>query len=267
MAVLTELELRQMIHDRGEVESITIAPGTIVTPAARQFLQERRIRVIGGEGARGAPPAPACTPAPAVGKASGSEASKAPPAQADSEPAAPKTKPEYMTALRGKLLVSKTHPRIRLRGKLDSVEAYILLAQGVARRQGQAEMDRNLGEVLQVVRLILRAEVLEEPLEPPSLFGLDDAQLRQFSHHPRQHLGVDHFMPSADHGEMMAWLNLVRTQVREAELLAMRAFWQEAGPPERVDLIQALNRLSSAVYILMCKVLATEKGVQPGAEG
>ena len=42
--------------------------------------------------------------------------------------------------------------------------------------------------------------------------------------------------------------NLLRTQAREVELAAARAFPQG----ERMDIIEHLNRLSSGIYILFC---------------
>jgi ethanolamine utilization cobalamin adenosyltransferase len=55
-------------------------------------------------------------------------------------------------------------------------------------------------------------------------------------------------------GPLAARLNLLRTRVREAELLAVRVF----GPGEdgRDDLILAMNRLSSALYWLFCRLVS-----------
>ena len=276
MAALTELELRQLIRERGEIESVTVPPGTLITPAARQFLQERRIKLIFGEPAgpsRSPAVAVATPPAPPAGAPAPAPAPAAAPAGAPGQAAAqapvpqtftPQTKPGELTHLRGKLMVPKTHPRIRFRGKLDSLEAYILLAQNRARTEGLAELDRNLGEVLDFVRKMVRAEVMDEPLPPIQLFGLDAPQLRERSHYPQKYFGVPHTAPVVEHGEMMLWLNLLRTQVRETELAAVQAFWQEDAPPERLDIIQALNRLSSAIWILMMQHLAQKGGTSGG---
>ena len=55
-------------------------------------------------------------------------------------------------------------------------------------------------------------------------------------------------MPGPRHGLRVARLNSLRTQVRQTELAAAQAF-----PEGREDIIRGLNRLSSAVYILMLK--------------
>ena len=43
-------------------------------------------------------------------------------------------------------------------------------------------------------------------------------------------------------------------KAREAELLAVKAFENKEGLPERPDLLQALNRLSSFLYLIMLEL-------------
>ena len=45
MKALTERDLREELGWK-QVESYTIEPGTLVTPSARQFLNERKIELI-----------------------------------------------------------------------------------------------------------------------------------------------------------------------------------------------------------------------------
>jgi ethanolamine utilization cobalamin adenosyltransferase len=164
------------------------------------------------------------------------------------------TKPEHMTALRGHLLVPKDHPLIALRGAIDSLEATILKAQVAFRRLGLDKGVAELGEVLAYVKAILRAEVLTEPLEEMPLFGLDAAELRRQSHHPREFFGIGHFFTTVDDGEAVVLLNELRTGARHVELVAYDAFKGADGRPcEREDIILALNRLSSAFYLMMFK--------------
>ena len=58
-------------------------------------------------------------------------------------------------------------------------------------------------------------------------------------------------MPGAEDGIAIAQLNRVRCIAREAELAAVAAFQDGEGAPTRVDILQALNRMSSMLYILM----------------
>lgn len=162
-------------------------------------------------------------------------------------------KPEHMTHLDGITLAPKTHPRIVFRGKLDSLEARLLLC-----RLEVPEFDRELGEILDYTRRLLRWEVLGQPVEEGKLLGLTEQELRRRSHFPQDYYGQPHFMPEASDGKRMIHLNLARTAAREAELAAAAAFTGPEGTVTRPDLIRAMNRLSSAIYLLMIRQKGNE---------
>jgi ethanolamine utilization cobalamin adenosyltransferase len=158
-------------------------------------------------------------------------------------------KPEHMTHLQGNILVFKDHPRIRFRGAMDTVQAEVLLCQFSAKPQ----LQKDLQEILDLARKIIRCEVLEEPLEAEKLCGLTQAELRSHSHRPQEYYGQGHFMPSSEDGMELLMLNRLRCAVREAECLAVTAFADGEGNLRRGDIIQAMNRMSSMVYILMIR--------------
>ncbi|MFU0780651.1 MAG: Ethanolamine utilization cobalamin adenosyltransferase [Citrobacter braakii] len=58
-------------------------------------------------------------------------------------------------------------------------------------------------------------------------------------------------MPEASHGRDCALLNLLRTKVRETETVAAQVFITRSFDVMRPDIMQALNRLSSTVYVMM----------------
>lgn len=157
-------------------------------------------------------------------------------------------KPEHMTHLCGDLLVPKTHRRIAFRGAMDTLEAALLL--------GALEMpdqQKELEQLLELARQIVRCDVLDEPLEEKSLCGLTMEELRSHSHRPQDYYGKPHFMPRVSDGKKVLQLNRLRTQAREAERLAAAAFATEAGDCSRTDLLRGLNRMSSMLYILMLR--------------
>lgn len=160
-----------------------------------------------------------------------------------------KEKPEHMTHLQGNILVSKAHPRIVFRGAVDELQAQILLCQ-LKLPSFRAE----LGEMLELARRIIRCDVLEEPLQHQKLCGLTDHELREHSHRPQEYYGQIHFMPAWSDGEQILLLNRLRCGVRETERLAVAAFSDGDGKPIRTDIPQALNRMSSMVYILMIRI-------------
>ena len=217
--VLTEAMLRALCLPRGAC--VPVPPGTALTPLAREYVQEHDLAIT-----------------ELSANAEGME------------------KPEHMTHLYGSTLVPKTHPRIALRGKLDSLQALLLQTQLLAQERGRGEAAGALGEVYALAQRILAAEVKGEPLGPFALLGLDSAGLRAASHDPKGFAGLDaHPMPHAGMGGLCLALNFLRTQVRETELAAAHAFCPPDGPVERPDLLEALNRMSSAVYLLFLKEL------------
>ena len=153
-------------------------------------------------------------------------------------------KPEHMTHLEGNLLVEKNHPRIVFRGMVDGLQAEILLCQLEV-----PEVRQELGQILELSREIIRRDVLEEPLEDRKLCGLTQQELRTHSHRPQDFYGQPHFMPKWEDGEKILRLNALRCRVRDVERAAVAAF-----RGERVDILRALNRMSSMVYILMIRM-------------
>lgn len=155
-------------------------------------------------------------------------------------------KPEHMTHLNSEVLVPKTHPRIVFRGKLDTLEAELILCQlAVPEKAGE------LGEILALARTLIRCDVLEEAVPVQPLCGLTEEEQRRRSHFPQDYYGQPHFMPSAADGAAIAHLNRTRCAAREAELAAVNAFTDREGIPTRPDILRALNRMSSMLYILM----------------
>ena len=156
-------------------------------------------------------------------------------------------KPEQMTHLHGDILVPKTHPRIAFRGAIDTLEAELLCTQAGLREP----FSHQVGEILSLARNLIRCEVLSEPVKLDRLCGLTADELRSRSHRPQDYYGQPHFMPAATDGQAVLLLNRCRCAVRAAELAAARAFTDADGNCARADILQALNRMSSMVYILM----------------
>ena len=151
-------------------------------------------------------------------------------------------KPEHMTHLNAEILVEKTHPRIVFRGAVDLLEAELLLCVG--QLPGVAE---ELKQVLEMARTLISCDVLEKEVPESKLGGMDAAELRKRSHFPQAFYGQPHFMPQPTDRQEILLLNRLRSLVRQTELKAVAAF------PERADMIRALNRMSSFLYILMLK--------------
>lgn len=261
MRHVTEMDLRER-YGLGQGLEIRLAPDERLTPAARDFLQERRITVVMLD-AHGSPVGedgtlshPLCL----------SRLGEKPPPQSQLFTASA-PKPEHMTHLHATKAVSKDHPRIVLRGRLDSLIADFVLAQNELGREGEMQgqagvvVKRCMADLRSWLGHILRAEVTEEALPPLKMATLSYEKIRDFSHYPLRFLHYDHVVPEASQGVDTARLNYLRAKTREVELCAVHTFTDAQGQVTREDVVLALNRLSSAVYVLMILVVAQRAGV------
>ena len=156
------------------------------------------------------------------------------------------------TCLFGTEYTSKAHPRIALRGALDGLHAQGILCAVIARREGHAALSLQAEQIAQAALCLLSAEYSGHPVQLPAQMDLEQAHTD--SHAPKQAFGVDHFYVTTSMGETMAHLNLLRTRIRDCERLAVHVFGQS-----RLDIVQALNRLSSLAYCLMCQLRAEQE--------
>jgi len=168
-------------------------------------------------------------------------------------------KPEHITQLLGNDLVPKNHPQILFRGKLDSLQAQVVLIQcELQALGGQAALIADLQDILTCLRGIMGCAVLDTPLETERIIGLTYEELRERSHNPQKFFNIPQMaLTDYTQGKTVALLNSLRANIREIEAAAVSAFESEHGV-SRPDLIRALNRLSSAAHILMCRALAEQ---------
>lgn len=165
-------------------------------------------------------------------------------------------KMEHKTYLSGAVVVDKTHSRIELRGRLDSLIASLLELQHLALLKNSLELIDELEEVREKLNELLLSEVTGGTCSELRLWGYDSDEIRERSYNPLKYYGLGHIRPHYTMGDIAVALNTFRTKVRETELCACRAFsGADGGEPEREDIVRVLNRLSSAFYILMYKYL------------
>ena len=146
-------------------------------------------------------------------------------------------------------MTDKSTPRIALRGKLDSLNAQIVFLQALSQNP---EYISDLEDFRQIVRTLQMCEACDEVFADSfTLWGLSEDEIHYRSHNPAKFFGIGHILPHHDMQAESAGLNLLRTLVREVELCACLAF----GDSDSLRLCHVLNRLSSAVYILMYKYL------------
>jgi len=219
--LFNEENVRENLRNRDGKRVFYLSKGDQLTSSARDFLSRERIGIL---------PADQAKPE-RYGLLSGGYL---------------EGKPEHMTHLNSELLVPKNHPRIVFRGKMDTLEAELILCQLAAQH-----LIAPAGEILALARRLIRCDVLEEAVPEGKLCGLTEAEQRKRSHFPQDYYGQPHFMPGVEDGEVMARLNRARCAAREAELAAVTAFSDREGNPVRTDILRSLNRMSSMLYLLM----------------
>ncbi len=155
-------------------------------------------------------------------------------------------------------LVPKTHPVIRLRGKLDMLQALCLEAGVLAREHGRGGTADALDDVLAFLRALLSAEVTQRPIPELSVSGLSAEELHRVSHDTTGYLGVGWVMPSSKMGPLVSKLNLLRAACRDVEIAALDAMGaaDHVSAGDQEALLHGLNRLSNAVYVLVCREVA-----------
>ena len=267
MTVITEAELRHMWQ--GGRGTLTPLPRDVrFTPSARDFIKQWQIDIPYTEepvsvGNQPSPSSPDAAPPPPWDKPA------AFPVRRQGEPPVCHTcgqvlaeKPGHMAQLDTAHYAPKTAPRLTFRGKMDSLHAHFLLAGAHARRLGMTSLADQLDSLTAYCREITSAEYARREVAPLQMGGLNADRIHAITHHPGELLGV----PTPYDHEMLLQLNLLRCRVREIELVAVNLFRDTDGNPSHPDVNQALNRLSSAVYLLELKFRAPNHATAPSGD-
>jgi ethanolamine utilization cobalamin adenosyltransferase len=170
---------------------------------------------------------------------------------------------QALTWLDASTMAPKSHPRILLRGKLDTLLAEMVLAQTRFDTENRLVpyLKDCLADAAAWVLGVLSAEVSGEPCPQGAMGGMDAAVLHAVSRNPEKHLGLAPCIPGAAMGAEAALINRLRALTRETEVAAVQSGLA------RADIAASLNRLSSALYVLALLIMAAEKGMDIAAPG
>ena len=265
---ITETWLRETFS-LGFGTEVHLPAGSRLTPSAQGLLDERHVtvRYTDGEARESVkeapePEAPARRVNPLTGDSERHEAC----CQLCRQPIG--KKPDTMTHLNRDTLVAKNDPRLKLRGKLDSAIALAVLIQTTFDPEGRfAALARWLADVRSALGNVLKAEVTGETLSSVAMGDMDAQSIHAISHNPLKYLGHDHIVPEVGYGARVAQLNQLRAHIREAELCAADIYIARDCTVTRPDMMEVLNRLSSAVYVLMLLTSLAEQGKTVPTEG
>jgi ethanolamine utilization cobalamin adenosyltransferase len=254
MPILTEAELRNRIRQPQRGMQLTLPKAARFSPSAQDFIDQWKIEIIFSEDAGGFDThaqAVLDTEKPAWDKPGSFPVvltGETPRCITCGTPV--KGKPEHLTQVNASTFAPKNTPRIRLRGKMDTLHAFCLLTLARARTAELPKLVDLLMTFSAYCREITSAEYNERPVAALMINGLDEAALRKVTHNPEEMVGIQHIVPGPEDDEILHSLNFLRCLARETELVALDAFMPDGFSVADQGLIQAVNRLSSAVYYI-----------------
>ncbi len=264
MKAITEAVIRDELRD-SVPEVYTVPKGKLLSPAAREYLNQLQVEIAyeGKEIPKRVNDLKENTPSKQPHKM---EAPDRPASSKDVDipvkfkyiddetGAGYMVKPEHMTGLRGNILVDKSHPVIKYRGKLDKLQADIVCAQvQISAVENCKGVIDDLQDILSIVRELMLCDVMDKPFERETIIGMSHKELRERSHAPEKFYEVKYMqLPEHTMGLTFALLNMLRAEAREVELAAVEAY-KDGRKTLRPDVIEEWNRMSSALHVMMMK--------------
>lgn len=251
MPIVTESDLRSQLRRPEEGATVSTPPGARLSPSAEDFVRQWKLTVV--EAAPATPATPAA--ATATGDVNWDRPAEFPVRLTGGIPTCVTCgttvhgKPSNLTQLNAAHYAPKTHPRIVLRGKVDSLLALTMMAERQAVTAGEDTVAEHLGTLAAYCRELTSAEYGERPVEPLVLHRVTADDLHKVTHDPQGALGIPHLTIDGRSPELQHWLNLCRTASRELEIVALETF-PSPHHPYGESICHALNRLSSAFYYI-----------------
>ncbi len=251
MPVITEEKLRKL-EKEDKLSTLTVTTKDILTPSAKEFLNQKGIVIRDNEVAKNTEV-----------KKESVEATSTPKQEVEKKEKPKRQyydyitggvyekKPEYMTQIFGDHLVVKNHKRIVLRGKFDSLQAEII--RYWKKYEKNKKLEADFAQAYRFVRDLFISEMIDSEFVDRDVLGYDIDTLKEITHNTHKYYKTGHlFEINVDYDETVIDINCLRAMSRQLEVAAVDAFYKE-GKTERVDMLKALNRLSSIFYLMMLK--------------
>ena len=250
MPVITEKTLRKM-EKEGILDKIHITEKDILTPSAKEFLDARKISYRKEKSEKRIQE---------IEKIGTGYTENVIPQEGKSQQRAYKDyitggtydkKPEYMTQIFGNELVVKNHKRIVLRGKFDTLQAETV--RYWKKYEKNKKLEADFSQVYRFIRDLFISEMTDTGFQERDVLGYDIDTLKDITHNTMKYYKTGHlFEINASYDEAVIDINCLRAISRECEIAAVDAFYKD-GRTERSDMLKALNRLSSILYLMMLK--------------
>ncbi|ABO51774.1 conserved hypothetical protein [Desulforamulus reducens MI-1] len=220
MKFITEIELRAL-YKTEPFDSYVLEPNTKITPGARQFLVDKRVKLVQAQ----------CS----EGKKSNTNESN----QAQAR--------ENWCAL-------------RLRGRMDRIEAYFLLIAADILRSGDAVLSEEVMALGKCFRNVRNAEREQKAPDKIQFWGWSEEEIIKRSENLEKYVEISEFHVGLENGKEIALLNHLRASLRDVELAILETYWNEEKQVcSRQDLIDAVNLIINILCMMMRKCLGGKK--------
>jgi len=241
---ILKIKYRKEAFDVFEIEK-----GTLLTPSAKQFLNEKGIRlVIKGE------EAPVLTKQNEFEEETEEKIIYEKPKYVGKNGECYFEKPEYMTVVDGNVLISKNSKLISLRGKIDTFLAELLLNTKEIEQSSNNKLIKDIETVIKFIQNIIVAEKLDKILENQILLDSKTIKdIKEIIDNPKEYFKKGHLLEVSLNSDLTIHkLNRLRFLARELEIQAIDYFVEDYKV-NRKDLLEAFNVLSDVIYIIILK--------------
>lgn len=241
---ILKIKYRKEAFDVFEIEK-----GTLLTPSAKQFLNEKGIRlVIKGE------EDPVSTKQNEFEEETEEKIIYEKPKYVGKNGECYFEKPEYMTVVDGNVLISKNSKLISLRGKIDTFLAELLLNTKEIEQSSNNKLIKDIETVIKFIQNIIVAEKLDKILENQILLDSKTIKdIKEIIDNPKEYFKKGHLLEVSLNSDLTIHkLNRLRFLARELEIQAIDYFVEDYKV-NRKDLLEAFNVLSDVIYIIILK--------------
>lgn len=246
--VLSE-EILKIKYRKEPFSVFEVEKGTVLTPSARQFLNDKGIELItNGE--------------KKILKKEQAEINKTQEEIFETPKYRGRNgeyyfeKPDYMTQVEGNILVLKSSQEIVFSSKIEVFLSELLLLEKEMEIQASNEkLQKDMATIVKFVNNILSAFNFDKILENQFLFeGKSLKEIIEISREPKKIFKKGHIIELTVKNDILVHkLNRLKALARELETYAV-SFFVSPIEIKRKDLLEAFNVLSSALYIMMLKL-------------
>ena len=247
--VLSE-DILKIKYRKEPFDVFEIEKGTLLTPSAKQFLNEKGIElVIKGE-------------KPLVSTKNEEDNLEAEekifyekPKYVGKNGECYFEKPEHMTVVDGNVLISKNSKLIALRGKIETFLAEVLLTgKEIELTSNNDKLMRDIETIIKFIQNIMVAEKLDKILENQILLDSKTIKdIKEIIDNPKEYFKKGHLLEVSLNSDLTIHkLNRLRFLARELEIQVIDYFVEDYKV-SRKDLLEAFNVLSDVIYIIILK--------------